>query len=103
MRRLTTSLVALALLAVACAGPPGPEVVGGELFDVSCARCHGGNLEGGIGPSLAAGSKAATELNDEQIFFTIKIGPGAMPAFGRLTDVQIASLVVYLRERQAQS
>jgi mono/diheme cytochrome c family protein len=92
-------LVGLALLAAACGGAPDADTFGADLYDISCARCHGADLEGGIGPALEAGSNAATVLTDDQIFGAIRSGPGAMPTFPRLTDEQVSSVVDYLRER----
>lgn len=99
MRRLSPLISALAIVAAACGGP-GAETFGADLYNVSCARCHGDDLEGGIGPELDAGSNTAVALTDEQIADVIRVGPGAMPSFPRLTEEQIDSLVVYLRERQ---
>jgi mono/diheme cytochrome c family protein len=74
---------------------------GGALYDAACAHCHGGDLGGGIGPSLGPGS-GAVALTDGQLDSVIRIGPGAMPGYGdRLTTAQIESLVSYLRERQS--
>lgn len=99
MSKLTLLVAAIALVGISCAGSPGDDTFGAELYNVSCARCHGGDLEGGIGPALDATSNTALVLTDDQIANVIRVGPGAMPAFGQLTDDQIASLVDYLRER----
>lgn len=101
MVRTLFLVVALALAATACSGGPGPDTFGEDLYRASCARCHGADLGGGIGPALDEGSDTALVLTDEQITNVIRVGPGAMPAFGRLTDEQVASLVEYLRQRQA--
>lgn len=47
-----------------------------EIYKQSCASCHGGNLEGGVGPELAAigGKYSAQEIED-----IIKNGQGTMP------------------------
>ena len=102
MPRIIPLLLALGVAATACSGTgPATDVFGEELYRASCARCHGGNLQGGIGRELGPGSNAAVEVVDEQIAGVIRVGPGAMPAFGRLTPEQIDSLVAYLREKQA--
>lgn len=101
MRRLTLLITAVAFAAISCAGSPSAETLGADLYNVSCARCHGGNLEGGIGPAVDADSNTALALTDEQIANVILVGPGAMPAFGQLSDDQIQSLVDYLRRRHA--
>ena len=89
----------MAVVAASCGGPP-PEGFGQELYEQVCAVCHGSNGEGGGGrPAIGAGSNSV-ELSDDQIRGVIRVGPGAMPAFGRLTDEQVNSLVEYLRELQ---
>jgi cytochrome c551 len=96
-------LVALMLVAVLLAGcsDASEGKYGDELFETTCAHCHGSDLAGGVGPPLGRGSGAAS-LTDEQITGVISVGPGAMPSFSsRLTDDQTESLVDYLRERQS--
>ncbi|MCM3714638.1 c-type cytochrome [Halalkalibacter oceani] len=44
-------------------------------YEASCIGCHGGNLEGGVGPALAG-----TELSAEEIEHVILNGQGTMPA-----------------------
>jgi mono/diheme cytochrome c family protein len=98
MRIFAASLL-FVFVAAACSGP-GADVFGADLYSSSCAHCHGSDLAGGIGPPLGPGSNAAI-LTDEQIIDVIRIGPGAMTSFGdRFTDVQLESLVEYLRAEQ---
>lgn len=74
---------------------------GEELYRTACAGCHADDGSGGRGPAIGTpDSNAATELTDEQIRGVIRVGPGAMPAWSRLTDEQVDSLVVYLRQLQ---
>lgn len=90
--------IAIVVAAVGCG--EGPEGKFGEvLYEHSCSSCHGADLQGWIGPPLGSGS-GAVDLTDEQLAGATRVGPGAMPGFGRLTDEQIDSLVVYLRHRQ---
>ena len=86
----------------ACSGP-GADTFGQELYEQSCAVCHGANGEGSAGrPALGAGSNAV-ELSDDQLRGAINVGPGAMPSFeGKLSAAQVDSLVQYLRELQEQ-
>jgi len=70
---------------------------GGELFRQQCAACHAWAGDGGAllhreAPSLHDGTTM-------QIAEAIRIGPGAMPAFGgaALTDAQLNDLVAYVR------
>ncbi|HHC08088.1 MAG TPA: cytochrome c [Actinobacteria bacterium] len=96
----TTLAVALAavVLGTACTDPAVGKT-DRELYEAVCARCHGVDLEGGIGPALGPGSRAET-LTDDQLRGVIEVGPGAMPSFRRLDDDQVDSLVAYLRRRQ---
>ena len=97
MQRLVLALAVLGLVASGC-GPSTTDKFGQDLFEISCARCHGSTAQGGIGPPIGtAESRAARELSDEQIFGAIRVGPGAMPGNPSLTDEQITSLVEYLR------
>jgi mono/diheme cytochrome c family protein len=96
-------VMALAVVAAACGGTPSEDSLGAELYDVSCSRCHVDRLEGGIGPALDGGSRSAIELSDQQIADSIRVGPGAMPGFGRLSDAQVESLVEFLREHHGGS
>lgn len=56
-----------------------------------CVSCHGGDLTGGLGPTLHG-------LTDkEAVHNIIKNGEGSMPAFGsKLSDEQIDELADYL-------
>ncbi len=74
--------------------------MGRELYDRSCASCHAGDGSGGVGPAVGAGSNAVG-LSDEQVAGAIRVGPGTMPAFDRLSDAQVDSLVAYMRQLQA--
>ena len=92
-------LVAGAVLVLAACGGSTEGLFGKALYDQSCASCHGSEGEGGSGPPVGPGSNAVT-LTDLQLDAVIRVGPGAMPGFPRLTDEQVESLVEYLRELQ---
>ncbi|QFT90632.1 Cytochrome c-551 precursor [Bacillus sp. THAF10] len=47
-----------------------------ELFNQSCIGCHGGNMEGGSGPSL---QKVGSKYSEEEIKNIILNGKGSMP------------------------
>ena len=97
--RLTVLLAALLLTATSCSGP-GPDTFGQELYEQTCAVCHGENGEGTLGrPAIGADSEAVTRT-DDQLRGVMLVGPGAMPSFRRLSDEQIDSLVTYVRELQ---
>jgi mono/diheme cytochrome c family protein len=74
---------------------------GAELYQTACAGCHATDGSGGRGPAVGtADSNAATTLTDDQIRGVIRVGPGAMPAWSRLTEEQVDSLVAHLRQLQ---
>lgn len=99
-RRWVALLIALATMLSACAGTT-EGLVGAELYDRSCAACHGGDGGGGSGPALGPGSNAV-QLSDDQIAGAIRVGPGTMPSFDRLTDEQVDSLVAHIRDLQSR-
>ena len=70
-----------------------------ELYRAECAICHGDNLEGGLGGALLG--KLDYASTDESLRQWIEDGNPdlGMPAFGNsLSDPQIRSLVIYIRE-----
>lgn len=98
MRRSAAVLISGMLMISACTGPADPDASGAELYSQFCARCHGGDLSGGIGPALGAGSELS-ERDDAYVSETISGGRGRMPAFARtLSDEQIARVVEFLRD-----
>ena len=103
MRRLLVLAVVTSLSAACTAQTEGRN--GADLYQVSCAGCHGDDLGGGRGltngPDIGPGSNADLVLSDDQIAGVIQAGPGSMPSFGRVLDEdQIASLVAYIRSVQ---
>ncbi|WP_239587083.1 cytochrome c551 [Bacillus ectoiniformans] len=49
---------------------------GQEVYNKSCMSCHGGNLEGGMGPAL---DKIGADKSKDDILGVIKNGQGQMP------------------------
>lgn len=97
--RLGALLVA-ALLLSACATRPSPDAGGEEIYELLCARCHGDDLGGGVGPALGPGSEAAAS-SDEFLRTTITRGRGRMPSFGHtLSEAQVERVIEFLREAQ---
>jgi cytochrome c oxidase subunit 2 len=73
-----------------------PAGLGREEWEGVCAKCHGLNGEGGIGPRIA-GSPTLTDAED--LGNLVRNGRGAMPAVGAgWTDAQVTALVEYLTE-----
>jgi mono/diheme cytochrome c family protein len=98
---MLVGLLGLAIFTAAC-GESTEGKYGADLYGAACARCHGGEGQGGRGPAIGtADSNAAVVLNDDQIRGVIRAGPGRMPAFPRLDDDQVDSLVEHLRLLQS--
>ena len=94
------ALCVLAVSATACVERPASDATGGQIYAQVCARCHGADLGGGVGPALDDGSDVASQP-DSQVRLTIERGSGRMPAFGStLSAEQIDRVVGFLRERQ---
>jgi cytochrome c oxidase subunit II len=72
------------------------EELGAEMWEGVCAKCHGPNGEGGIGPRIA-GSPTLTD--GEALASLVRNGKGDMPAVGSdWTDEQLNALTSYLTE-----
>ena len=74
----------------------GSGELGEEQWTGVCAKCHGMNGEGGIGPRIAG----SPTLSDPAALATIvRNGRRTMPAVGSgWTDEQVAALAAYLKE-----
>ena len=80
------------------AGGGGNASPGAALYASNCARCHGSDGGGGLGPQLSDG-KAAEDFPDvaDQIAF-VSEGEGGMPGFGDdLSPAEIRQVVEYTR------
>jgi cytochrome c551 len=110
----TTQMTALLLLAagtMAFAGCGGkqsePEKIalvdtsmpGYQVFKTNCAGCHGAELQGVSGPSLA---HIGSRLSADQLKARIVAGGKGMPAFNekRLEPAQLTDLVAWLAKQQ---
>ncbi len=98
MRRRGAAL-AVTLLLAGCS-PSTEGLHGAELYEQVCAACHRSDGSGNAGPAIGPGS-GSVGLSDEQLAGVITVGPGAMPAFSRLTDEQVESLVAHIRTLQS--
>jgi glucose/arabinose dehydrogenase len=101
----------------AAPGDPEPKTVVGaivqgsqanvtRLYEENCAKCHGQRGEGGGGGTRTLLTRAKYDQgNDRPFFDAIKNGVHdmGMPAYGAtLSDPEIWSLVVHIRELQAK-
>ena len=68
-----------------------------EIYSGNCASCHGGNLEGGMGPSLET---VGTNMSESEIADVIQNGRGQMPAMSQLQDDEVQELASWLAEKK---
>jgi len=75
---------------------PSDLAAGKQLFETSCAGCHGFDADGGQGPNI---QRVPANRGDDAVVKIIKGGvPGTgMPAFGSFTDAQAMQIVAYIR------
>jgi len=82
------------------ATPSDPELANGQdVFNSNCARCHGPNGEGGVGPALGNGrvEEAYPDIADQ--IAVITDGRNGMPAWGdELSEQEIHDVARYERE-----
>jgi len=96
-------VAALVFVVLLFANEPGTPYAatsspGAAVFAANCARCHGSDGSGGIGPQLSDGkvAQAFPDAADEVQFVTR--GRDGMPAFGdTLSPSQIEQVVQYTR------
>lgn len=91
-------ITAVAEYVVSTYGAQGDVTLGGELFRLNCAGCHGASGRGGAliysetnAPNLTTGSNAIT-------VGAIRGGPGTMPPFSEaaLSSEAVASIATYV-------
>jgi cytochrome c553 len=86
-----------------CHVMPGVGLMGGDLFEADCAMCHGKAAKGAVGPALVGPYKnPAYAAHMRQVIAQGSKTRRTMPGFsstagGPLNDVQIDSLVGYLK------
>ncbi|RAL24535.1 c-type cytochrome [Thermoflavimicrobium daqui] len=68
-----------------------------EIYANNCSSCHGGNLEGRIGPNL---EKIGGKMSKDQISKIIKDGKGSMPSQMQLSDQAREKLSNWLAEKK---
>ena len=74
----------------------GDSSLGEEQWEGVCAKCHGPQGEGGIGPRIAG---SPTLTSPEALEELVRNGRGEMPAVGsQWSDEQIEALLAYLEE-----
>jgi ubiquinol-cytochrome c reductase cytochrome c subunit len=97
-----------ALVAYVASLGPGPAIPqidpatgdlaeGQQLYTANCAACHNSAGSGGaLGQAIYA--PALFDATPQQVAEAVRVGPGAMPAFGpqQISDQQLASIVRYV-------
>ena len=68
---------------------------GSTLYASRCAACHAADGTGGVGPDLT--SSSVDQLDDSMITNIIVNGSGGMPAFGDLSEQEVADIVAFMR------
>ena len=100
MKRVLVVL-ALILIGSGCSTEIAADADGQAIYSALCTRCHAGDLSGGVGPALGAGSELAGQP-DTYLVQTIELGLGRMPSFrNTLSSEQIDRVVEFLRAEQA--
>ena len=91
------AIVAFVVMLFAVGGKGTYESPGAQIFSANCARCHGADGGGGIGPKLAGKVRKDFPDADDQIAL-VTGGKRTMPAFGGdLTAAEIRQVVEYTR------
>lgn len=104
MRTVKTIILLLVVMLLAgCTTDLEVDASGPEIYSALCSRCHAGDLSGGVGPPLGAGSEVAGQA-DSYLIQTITSGLGRMPSFrNTLTEEQIRRVFDYLRSVQGST
>lgn len=110
-QKLLTLLLGTSLVLAACGGEEESKEtnsgsnsedttasanVGEDLYQKSCVGCHGGNLEGTVGPAL---DKVGNSLSKEEIETIILEGAGGMPG-GLVTGDDASQLAEWLSTKK---
>ena len=75
--------------------------LGGEAFEATCAKCHGLNGQGGIGPVLAGNANLQNRETMESI---IRNGINTMPPVGKnWSAAEIQAVIEYLQKNLSKA
>lgn len=75
-------------------GDAGYDAAKAQSTYMSCAGCHGQNLEGGVGPALKG-----TQLSAEDILKVIENGQGTMPG-GLVSGEDAKNLAAWIADQK---
>lgn len=76
---------------------PADVATAEEVYDKNCASCHGGDLEGGMGPALQT---AGADLSKDEIADIIENGVGQMPAQTQVSEEEREELAAWLADKK---
>jgi len=100
---VVTAVVALAFVVALFANERGGGAgakagPGYDVYVANCARCHGQDGEGGVGPKLAGGAVVKAFPAQADQIRLVEDGEGTMPSFkGDLSPAEIREVVEYTR------
>jgi quinoprotein glucose dehydrogenase len=72
------------------------ELQGRSVFEANCSLCHGSKLEGKP-PAIPSLVGVAARLDNDHIQSIVLHGSGPMPAFAKLPEQDLHSLLAYLK------
>ena len=80
------------------AAQPAANAVGARVYAANCARCHGADGNGGLGPKLSGGAVVKIYPDPADQVAVVTAGRGGMPSFGGvLSAEEITAVVQYTR------
>ncbi len=105
MKVLGIMFASLVILLTACSSTPDTSKqkptsqasAEETIFQNHCSTCHGGNLEGGYGPSL---QKVGAKYSKEQILDIMKNGKGSMPSQSFIPQADRDKLAAWLANKK---
>jgi cytochrome c550 len=68
-----------------------------ELFQANCSSCHGGDLQGGVGPNL---TEVGSKYDPDQIADIIQNGKGQMAAQKQVQAEAREKIAAWLAEKK---
>ena len=97
-----TAVFVVMLFAGGSGGGSDSSSPGAQIYSASCARCHGADGGGGVGPALAGIVTERFPEVDDQIAL-VSGGISTMPGFANvLTEKEIRQVVEYTRTELGQ-